>query len=112
VDETGFIETGRRNCDHCGKEMAAWKDMHPLGEAKSSRDLRDRIAGYSAADCQPKAYGPPIAVGLPRVVGHHRCCRLTALAGEGLAFTAVQRRGASKPMPRRCWPRMRKPLVS
>jgi hypothetical protein len=23
---TGFIETGRRNCDHCGKEMARWEE--------------------------------------------------------------------------------------
>src|SRR6185312_12567451 len=27
--ETGFRETGRRDCDHCGKEMVAWKDARP-----------------------------------------------------------------------------------
>jgi transcription elongation factor Elf1 len=27
--ETGFKETGAKNCDHCGKQMAAWKDARP-----------------------------------------------------------------------------------
>jgi hypothetical protein len=38
--ETGFIETGRRNCDHCGKEMAAWKDMRPPIYVLSKRPVK------------------------------------------------------------------------
>jgi hypothetical protein len=27
--DIGFIETGARDCDICGKQMAAWKDIPP-----------------------------------------------------------------------------------
>ena len=40
--EIGFVETGAKNCDHCGKEMVAWKDSKPTIYVLRKRPDNDR----------------------------------------------------------------------